>query len=64
MQHLESRLIKLETSRQVAKRRYSDIELAHRLAYIIERGETLAPPGAWELLKKTGLIQGHPSEKH
>lgn len=57
MANLETRLQKLETVQQAQRRTLTDLELAHRLNYIIDRGEALAPPGAWELLEKFGFVQ-------
>ena len=57
MANLETRLQKLETVRLAQRRPLTNLELAHRLAYIIDRGEALAPPGAWELLQKHGFIK-------
>lgn len=57
MANLETRLGKLEAVQQARRRKLTDLELAHRLRFIIDRGEALAPPGAWALLKKHGFVQ-------
>jgi hypothetical protein len=64
MQSLESRLHRLETFQQSQRMAMSDLELAHRLEYVISRGRALAPPGVWESLEDLGFIQEHTNEEH
>lgn len=64
MQHLESRLQKLETASKAIGRKHSDLELAVKLAYLLDLGPAKAPPGVWAKLDAMGLTQGYENERH